>query len=203
MSILRLRNYITQNKKALLAILFFIHFFLIIVYSTRDIVALSITEKSYLSNFFSISRLRAMDYNLSRALLHTRSSTKENYMGLYLTLTGAQTSFTYFVGNADVEKMIFDLEFKDGTHQVILPEMANNEIALRFKHILSIIKLSKSEAYRDLLVKRITEYETKSYPDLKSVTTIFGKFHIPVFTDYQKNKDMNFKCLYQYHYQIK
>ena len=201
---MQLVNYIKMNKKPLLAIVFFIHFLIIIIYSIRETVSLSLIHDTYITRTVSHKKLEKIDSDLSRILLHNKSSTKDDYVGFYMALTGAQTPFNYFVANiTGVEKLVFELEFKDGSRKIILPAVSSNEMAVRFKHFVNLLEITPNELYRNLLLKRITEHEIRNYPNIKNVTAILGVVDIPPFGNYTKEHDLHFRCLYQYNYRIK
>jgi hypothetical protein len=201
---LQLANYIKMNRKILLSIIFFAHFLLIIIYSIREAISLSLLHGSYITRAVSPKKLEVVDSDLSKILLHNKSSTKEDYVGFYMTLTGAQTPFNYFTAiTGSVEKLIFEVEFKDGSRKIILPGFSSNEMAVRFKHLANIAETTPNELYRNLLIKRITEHEIRNYPDVKSVSAILGMIDIPSFSNYTKEHDLHFRCLYQYNYRIK
>jgi hypothetical protein len=193
-----------MSKKIILAIIFFIHFFLIVIYNIKQIVDLSLAHETYVSHITTATNLQKMDGYLALFLPHKKSlSFDNNYVNLYMRLASSKTPFDYFSHISAVEKIIFEVGFTDGTEKVILPVINSGEMELRHKCLFSIIANTSDEAYRDLLVKRITEYEIRNYSNVKSVRVIIGAISIPLIETFSKYHNLDLKYLYQYNFRIK
>jgi hypothetical protein len=199
-----LNYHIKMSKKIILALVFFIHFFFIIIYNIKQIVDLSLIHHTYVSHAIASKKLRKIDTYLSFFLPHKTTASYDNdYMNLYMRLASSKTPFNYFSHISPVEKIVFELGFTDGTSKIILPVTGSGEMELRHKCLLNIIAKTPNEPYRDLLVKRITEYEIRDYANVKSVKVVIGTMSVPLLADFSKNNNLDFKYLYQYNFRIK
>jgi hypothetical protein len=194
-----------MNKKIILGLLFFIHFFFIIIYSCKQTVDLSLTRQTYISNTANVKGLQKADYYLSRLLFHKRNTSFDNdYLNLYMVSAGSKTPFSYFVANiTPVEKLVFELEFNDGTKQIILPTVQSNEMGIKLKSLFNTIFRTPNELYKDILIKKLVEYQIKNLSNIKSVKAIFGVIDIPSLTNFPQKPNLDFQYLYQYNFRIK
>jgi hypothetical protein len=194
-----------MNKKIILAMLFFIHFFFIIIYSCKQAVDLSLTRQTYISNTTNEKELQKTDYYLSRLLFHKRNTSFDNdYLNLYMVSTGSKTPFSYFVANiTPVEKLVFELEFNDGTKQLVLPTVQSNEMGIKLKCLFNIIYRTPDELYKDILIKKLAEHQIKNLSNIKSVKAVFGVIDIPSLTNFPQDPNLDFQYLYQYNFRIR
>ena len=194
-----------MNKKIILALLFFIHFFFIIIYSCKQSVDLSLTRQTYISNASSIKSLQKADSYLSKLLLHKRNTSSDNdYLNLYMTCAGSKTPFIYFVANiTPVEKLVFELEHTNGTKQIVLPTVKSSEMGIKLKCLFNTIFRTPDQLYKDVLIKKLAEHQIKNLPDIKNVKAVFGVINIPSLTDFPKKPELDFQYLYQYNFRIK
>jgi hypothetical protein len=194
-----------MNKKIILCVLFFIHFFLIIVYSLKQNVELSITRDTYLSNVITIKKLQQIDYCLSKLMFHKISTSSDNdYTNLYMVFAGSKTPFIYFVANiSPIEKLTFEIEFDDGSKKIVLPTVRSKEMTIRLKCLYTTIRKSDNEPYKELLIRKIAEHEAKNYSEVKNIKAILGVINIPTLNEFLNGQNLNFQYLNQYNFRIK
>ena len=174
------------------------------VYNIKQIFDLSLTHQTYVTHALSTKNLQKIDSYLGGLLPHKKAATYDNnYINLYMRFASTNTSFSYFSYISPVEKIVFELEFNDGTKKIILPLTGSGEMELRHKCLFNIIVKTSNELYRDLLVKRITEYELRNYTNVKSVRVVIGTMSIPALTIFSPTHNLDFRYLYQYNFRIK
>ena len=157
-----------------------------------------------MTHIINTKNLQKADYILSRLLLHKIvTSPDDNYLNLYMTMAGSKTPFNYFVANiTPVEKLVYELTLNDGSKQVVLPTVRNNEMGIRLKCLFNTIIKTPNELYRDILIKRIAEHQFRDSSSIKSVKAVFGVINIPSLNDYPKDPHLDFQYLYQYNFRI-
>ena len=187
-----------MNKKIILVIAFLIYFFFIIIYGLKVIVDFSY-QKNYTRNIISTQRLKNIGHCLSAVLLHTGSPQRHNNLiDLYLAATGSNTGFVHFAYVPPSYKLLFELEFKGGTEQTVLPKVGSTEIGLRLNDLLTTIVTTSDESLQNVLAKRLAENELSIYPNVKKINVVIGVVEIPPPGDFIKNPGFYFHYFYQY-----
>jgi hypothetical protein len=189
-----------MNKKIILGFVFLIYFFLIIIYSLKVIANYASQKRTYISKVISENHLKKIDHCLSAVLLQKESKSHNNYLDLYMAATGSNSGFGHFAYVEPVYKLSFELEFNDGTRQVVLPHVGTTEIGARLNNLLSLIVTTQDGLLKDVLIKRLAENELKNYTGVKMIHVIIGVIDIPTLDDFVNKASFNYKYLYQYNF---
>ena len=143
--------------------------------------------------------LQRTNHLLQDILLYdTQKKTYNDYMDLYMTATRSNTIFGHFSEPGPSYKVVFEIEFNDGSKKVFLPEVGCIETGLELNNLYREIATTNNELYREVLLKRLAEHECRNIPDIKKIAVVVGEIDIPSPANFISGQRFYFKDIYKY-----
>ena len=191
-------------RKILLLIFFLVHCLLIVLNNIRSTIGGSIRTKTYLTSILDTTKLKAANNYLSKILFGDSLFTfHQEALWLYMNLTGQETAYGFFSPRVSSSyKLVFEIQFQDGSTKLVLPTTSRREIGLRFANFYDAIATANFELYRDVLVKRLAENTIKQYPEAVGIRAIFGVIATPSLNEYRLQPHLDYQYLYVYNFNL-
>jgi hypothetical protein len=190
-----------MNKKIILVIGFILYFFFIIIYNLKAIVDLALIKEINMDKALSYRSLQRINHLLQDVLLYdNQKKTYNDYLDLYMTATRSNTIFGHFSEPGPSYKIVFEIEFNDGSKKKLLPEVGCVETGLELNNLYREIATTNNELYREVLLKRIAEYECRNISNVKKIVAVVGEIDIPSPADFISGKRFYFKDIYKYNF---
>ena len=121
----------------------------------------------------------------------------------YLHLAGIETSYGYFAPNVSGSyNLVFELHYPDGRVEYELPRVNSAAAGLRIAGLLDEIGHTRSDAFREHMVKMMASSIWHEHPEVKTMRAILGSVILPGVTDFERGKAESFEFLYAYDFSL-
>lgn len=177
---------------------------LIITVSSRDTFWLLSTSRTVFPEQFKNSWRRAEQIAstpLGQRLL--RSNPVRQILTGYLHLSGIEIGYGFFAPNIpNSYKLVFELRFPDGGVEYKLPRVSNAASVLRVATVLDMIGRTRSEAFRQTMVKMLADSMWREHADATMIRAIFGSVVSPSAAEFEHGKRESYEFLYAYDFSV-
>jgi len=178
--------------------------FLIITVSSRDTFWLLSTSRTVFpersKNFWQRAEQIAST-PLGQGL--PRSNPVRQILTGYLHLSGIEIGYGFFAPNIPNNyKLVFELRFPDGRVEYKLPRVSNAASVLRVATLLDMIGRTRSEAFRQTMVKMLADSMWREHADATMIRAIFGSVVLPSVPEFEHGKRESYEFLYAYDFSI-
>jgi hypothetical protein len=189
-----------MNKKAILIVAFSIYFLIIILSNLRSIADEALKKNVY-KGAAAKNLLSKTDHCLSAVLLFKDDKINNSCLDLFMNVAAANTTFNHFSARMNsYYKVIFKIVFNDGSEKIVLPDVGCVETGLRMNNLYSAIATADNELYRDVLMKRLAEYECSNFSNVKKIAVVLGEVIVPSPAESQAGQGFSYNSLYVYGY---
>src|SRR6266536_1899033 len=194
----------TLGKKRLYLAGITLHLFLIITVSSRDTFWLLSKSKTIFpessKNFWQRAEQIASTA-LGQRL--PRSNPVRQILAGYLHLSGIEVGYGFFGPNIpNSYKLVFELRFPDGHVEYELPRVSNAASVLRVASLLDQIGRTRSEAFRQTMVKLLADAMWREHADATMIRAIFGSVVLPSAPEFEHGKRESYEFLYAYDFNV-
>ncbi len=117
----------------------------------------------------------------------------------YLNYAGIEAGYSYFAPNVPPSyRILFELQLPDGTidHDVLGDEAG--EMNIRLASLLDEIGNTKSDAWREILMKLATYSIWSYHPEATSVRAILGALRLPTLDEFRAGAKRSYEFRYAY-----
>ena len=178
--------------------------FLIITVSSRDTFWLLSTSRTVFpersKNFWQRAEQIAST-PLGQGL--PRSNPARQILTGYLHLSGIEAGYGFFAPNIpNSYKLVFELRFPDGRVEYRLPRVSNAASVLRIAGLLDMIGRTRSEAFRQTIVKMLADAVWREHADATMIRAIFGSVVLPSAPEFERGKRESYEFLYAYDFSV-
>ena len=177
---------------------------LIITVSSRDTFSLLSTSRTIFpessKNFWQRAEQIA-SIPLGQRL--PRSNPVRQILTGYLHLSGIEAGYGFFAPNIpNSYKLVFELRFPDGRVEYELPRVSNVASVLRVAGLLDTIGRTRSEAFRQTMVKMLADAVWREHADATMIRAIFGSVILPSASEFEHGKRESYEFLYAYDFSV-
>jgi hypothetical protein len=121
----------------------------------------------------------------------------------YLHLSGIEIGYGFFAPNIpNSYKLVFELRFPDGRVEYKLPRVSNAASVLRVATLLDMIGRTRSEAFRQTMVKMLADSMWREHADATMIRAIFGSVVLPSAAEFEHGKRESYEFLYAYDFSV-
>jgi len=121
----------------------------------------------------------------------------------YLHLAGIETGYGYFAPNvAGSYNLVFELHYPDGRVEYEWPRVNSAAAGLRIAGLLDEIGRTRSDAFREYMVKMMASSIWHEHPEVKTMRAILGSVILPGVTDFERGKEESYEFLYAYDFSL-
>jgi hypothetical protein len=194
----------TLGKKRVYAAALALQLFLVIAVSSRDTFWVLSKSRTVLPESSKNLWQRA-EQIASTALCQRlpRSNPVRQMLTGYLNLSGIEVGYGFFAPNvANSYKLVFELHFPDGRLEYKLPRVSNAASVLRVASLLDMIGRTRSEAFRQTLVKMLADSMWREHADATMIRAIFGSVLLPSAPEFEHGKRESYEFLYAYDFSV-
>ena len=132
-----------------------------------------------------------------------RSNPVRQILTGYLHLSGIEVGYGFFAPNIpNSYKLIFELHFPDGRVEYKLPRVSNAASVLRVAGLLDQIGRTRSEPFRQTMVKMLADSVWREHADATMIRAIFGSVVLPSVPEFQHGKRESYEFLYAYDFSV-
>ena len=132
-----------------------------------------------------------------------RSNPVRQILTGYLNLSGIEVGYGFFAPNvANSYKLVFELRFPDGRVEYELPRVSNAASVLRVAGLLDTIGRTRSEAFRQTMVKMLADAVWREHADATTIRAIFGSVVLPSAPEFAHGKRESYEFLYAYDFSV-
>jgi hypothetical protein len=132
-----------------------------------------------------------------------RSNPVRQILTGYLDLSGIEVGYGFFAPNvANSYKLVFELRFPDGRVEYELPRVSNAASVLRVAGLLDTIGRTRSEAFRQTMVKMLAHAVWREHADAIMIRAIFGSVVLPSAPEFEHGKRESYEFLYAYDFSV-
>jgi hypothetical protein len=132
-----------------------------------------------------------------------RSNPVRQILTGYLDLSGIEVGYGFFAPNvANSYKLVFELRFPDGRVEYELPRVSNAASVLRVAGLLDTIGRTRSEAFRQTMVKMLADAVWREHADATMIRAIFGSVVLPSAPEFEQGKRESYEFLYAYDFSV-
>jgi hypothetical protein len=178
--------------------------FLVIVVSSRDTFWLLSKSKTVFPE--SAKKLWQGAEEIASTALGQRlprSNPARQILTGYLNLSGIEVGYGFFAPNvSNSYKLIFELHFPDGRVEYELPRVSNAASVLRVAGLLDTIGRTRSEAFRQTMVKMLADSMWREHADATTIRAIFGSVILPSAPEFERGKRESYEFLYAYDFSV-
>ena len=178
--------------------------FLVIVVSSRDTFWLLSKSKTVFPE--SSKKLWQGAEEIASTALGQRlprSTPARRILTGYLNLSGIEVGYGFFAPNvSNSYKLIFELHFPDGRVEYELPRVSNAASVLRVAGLLDTIGRTRSEAFRQTMVKMLADSMWREHADATTIRAIFGSVILPSAPEFERGKRESYEFLYAYDFSV-
>jgi hypothetical protein len=178
--------------------------FLVIVVSSRDTFWLLSKSKTVFPE--SSKKLWQGAEEIASTALGQRlprSNPARQILTGYLNLSGIEVGYGFFAPNvSNSYKLIFELHFPDGRVEYELPRVSNPASVLRVAGLLDTIGRTRSEAFRQTMVKMLADSMWREHADATTIRAIFGSVILPSAPEFERGKRESYEFLYAYDFSV-
>ena len=121
----------------------------------------------------------------------------------YLHLSGIEIGYGFFAPNIpNSYKLVFELRFPDGRVEYKLPRVSNAASVLRVAGLLDTIGRTRSEAFRQTMIKMLAESMWREHADATMIRAVFGSVVLPSAAEFEHGKRESYEFLYAYDFSV-
>jgi len=132
-----------------------------------------------------------------------RSNPARQILTGYLNLSGIEVGYAFFAPNvSNSYKLIFELHFPDGRVEYELPRVSNAASVLRVAGLLDTIGRTRSEAFRQTMVKMLADSMWREHADATTIRAILGSVILPSAPEFEHGKRESYEFLYAYDFSV-
>jgi len=132
-----------------------------------------------------------------------RSNPVRQILTGYLDLSGIEAGYGFFAPNIpNSYKLVFELRFPDGRVEYELPRVSNVASVLRVAGLLDTIGRTRSEAFRQTMVKMLADAVWREHADATMIRAIFGSVVLPSAPEFEHGKRESYEFLYAYDFSV-
>jgi hypothetical protein len=177
---------------------------LIITVSSRDTFSLLSTSRTIFPESSKNSWQRAEQIaSIPLGQRLPRSNPVRQILTGYLDLSGIEAGYGFFAPNiTNSYKLIFELRFPDGRVEYELPRVSNAASVLRVAGLLDTIGRTRSEAFRQTMVKMLAHAVWREHADAIMIRAIFGSVVLPSAPEFAHGKRESYEFLYAYDFSV-
>ncbi len=194
----------TLGKKRVYLAGLALQLFLIIAVSTRDtfwVLSKSRTVFPESSKNFWQRAEQIASTPLGQRL--PRSNPARQILTGYLHLSGIEVGYGFFAPNIPSSyKLVFELRFPDGRVEYKLPRVSNAASVLRVAGLLDQIGRTRSEPFRQTMVKMLADSIWREHADATMIRAIFGSVILPSAPEFAHGKRESYEFLYAYDFSV-
>jgi hypothetical protein len=194
----------TLSKKRVYLAGLALQLFLVITVSSRDTFWLLLKSRTIFPessrNFWQRAE-RIASISLGQRL--PRSNPVRQILTGYLHLSGIEAGYGFFAPNIpNSYKLVFELRFPDGRVEYKLPRVSNAASVLRVAGLLDQIRRTRSEAFRQTIVKMLADSVWREHADATTIRAIFGSVILPSAPEFEHGKRESYEFLYAYDFSV-
>jgi hypothetical protein len=177
---------------------------LIITVSSRDTFSLLSTSRTIFPESSKNSWQRAEQIaSIPLGQRLPRSNPVRQILTGYLDLSGIEAGYGFFAPNiTNSYKLIFELRFPDGRVEYELPRVSNAASVLRVAGLLDTIGRTRSEAFRQTMVKMLADAVWREHANATMIRAIFGSVVLPSAPEFAHGKRESYEFLYAYDFSV-
>ena len=194
----------TLSKKRLYLAGLALQLFFVITVSSRDTFWLLSTSRTVFPESSKNLWRRAEQVAstpLGQPLL--RSNPVRQILTEYLHLSGIEVGYGFFAPSvANSYKLVFELRFPDGRVEYELPRVSNAASVLRVAGLLDTIGRTRSEAFRQTMVRMLADSVWREHGDATMIRAIFGSVILPSAPEFARGKRESYQFLYAYDFSV-
>jgi hypothetical protein len=194
----------TLSKKRVYLAGLALQLFLVIAVSSRDTFWLLLKSRTIFPESSKNFWQRA-EQNASTPLGQRlpRSNPVRQILTGYLHLSGIEAGYGFFAPNIpNSYKLVFELHFSDGRVEYKLPRVSNAASVLRVAGLLDMIGRTRSEAFRQTIVKMLADSVWREHADATMIRAIFGSVILPSAPEFEHGKRESYEFLYAYDFSV-
>jgi hypothetical protein len=182
---------------------FVLHFLLIITVSCRETLWLVGRRLTlFPSSFSSFSRKAEAVTAVTLGQHLAASNALRQTLATYLGLAGIETGYGYFAPNVPGSyNLVFELHYSDGRVEYEWPR-ANSAAGLRIVGLLEEIGRTRSDAFREYMVKMMASSIWHEHPEVKTMRAMLGSVILPSLRDFERGKAESYEFLYAYDFSL-
>jgi hypothetical protein len=191
------------RQKAVYLACFLLHFLLIITVSCREtlwLVGRGLTI--FPTSFDSVSQKAEKATAAALGQRLAASNPFRQTLAAYLHLAGIEKGYGYFAPNvAGSYNLVFELHYSDGRVEYEWPR-ANSAAGLRIVGLLEEIGRTRSDAFREYMVKMMASSIWHEHPEVKTMRAMLGSVILPSLRDFERGKAESYEFLYAYDFSL-
>jgi hypothetical protein len=192
------------SRKGVLAGFFILHFSLIFLVSTRQVLFALAEGDTLLPRSWSpvLARLvgiatTALAENLAPENLIRRG------IAAYTHSAGIDTGYAYFAPNVAIShKLVFEVKYADGRVEYDLPHVGREATGLRLVLLFDNIARIRYDVLRETLFRMMAYSIWLEHPDASVVRVVFGMINLPSVSDFEHGKAESYEVLYAYDFRF-
>ena len=124
-------------------------------------------------------------------------------LATYLHLAGIETGYGYFAPNvAGSYNLVFELHYPDGRVEYEWPRVNSAAAGLRIAGLLEEIGRTRSDAFREYMVKMMASSVWHEHPEVKTMRAMLGSVILPGVADFERGKAESYEFLYAYDFSL-
>ena len=189
------------KKRAICGVCFALHFFLILVVSSRQAVSVLLLFHTFAQRFEPA--LTNLEAAATCALGEELSSSNPFRLGIdaYTHYTGTETGFGFFAPRVAVaHKLIFEIQYPDGHVEYELPRVGHHETGLRLFLLLENIARVDYSDLRETMLKMMAFAVWREHRNATLVRAIFGVIDLPSVAELERGERETYHVLYTYEF---
>jgi hypothetical protein len=120
-------------------------------------------------------------------------------LATYWHLAGNEGGYGYFAPNVPgTFKLIFELDYPDGSVGYALPRVSSNAAGLRIASLVDEIGRTPYEPLREYMVRSLATATWREHPDARIVRAVFGTITPPSIAELEQGKPETYRFLFAY-----
>jgi len=191
------------TKRAVWTVWFVVHFFLVLVVSTRQSASVLLLFHTFPGRFEApLTKLEtAATFTLGEELW--RSNPYRLGVDAYAQYTGTETGFGFFAPRVAVaHKLVFEIQYADGHVDYELPRVGHHETGLRLFLLLENIARIDYSDLRETMLKMMAFAVWREHRDATLIRAIFGVINLPSVAQFERGEKQTYEVLYTYEFRF-
>ena len=124
-------------------------------------------------------------------------------LATYLQMAGIERGYGYFAPNVPAGyKLVFELHYADGRVEHELPRVNGAAAGLRVASLLDEIGRTRSDAFREYMVKMLAQSTWREHADVTTIRAVFGAIIFPSVGEFEHGKRESYEFLYAYDFSL-
>ncbi len=197
-------NRMTLRKKRLFVAGLALQLFLVVTVSSRDTFwVLSKSKTIFPESCKRFWQQAEQIASMAQGQRLPASNPVRQILTGYLHLSGIEVGYGFFAPNIpNSYKLVFELRFPDGRVEYELPRVSNPASVLRVAGLLDTIGRTRSEAFRQTMVKMLADAIWREHADATMIRAIFGSVILPSAPEFAHGKRESYEFLYAYDFSV-